>query len=318
MNIEYCLMCDKNVTVNIVDKKKKYQDDQINIEYDGKVAKCPICGEELFNDYVNEYNRNQIKKQYEIENKIITIDEIQQILVKYNIGKRPLSLLLGFGEITITRYIDGYVPTIKNSILLKTILDSPSDYYSILQMNKNNIKPTAFNKSEETTRKLLDINQEDKTITEVSKYIINKTDVTNLSLQKILYYVQMFYMALFNKHAFNSKCSAWQYGPVFGCIYYKYKSFGKCILESEDDSNIECEDLKKVVDYVIKYFGCYNGPILKEFTHKEKPWLESCGTESQIIEKSSMKKYGQEILEKYNINDITEIYKYSEFMFKNR
>jgi putative zinc finger/helix-turn-helix YgiT family protein len=315
MNKDYCLVCNKRVNAIIIDKRKKYIDDEIAMEYEGKVAKCPVCGEELFNEYVNEYNQKKIKEKYKEENEIITIEEIEEILEKYNIGKRPLSLLLGFGEITITRYLEGYLPTPKNSKMLMKILNSPSDYYSILQMNKDNITKIAFEKSEESTKKLLGINSKDEVILEISKYIINKIEVTNMSLQKILYYVQMFYMTFFDKHAFNSKCSAWDYGPVFGLIYYKYKSFCRSILTEDDEINdIENKDLKKVVDYVIKYFGCYNGHILREFTHNEKPWLDSYQTVDKIIEKSEIKNFGKNIIKKYDIKNLDEIYKYSDSM----
>ena len=317
MNKEYCLMCNEDVNVIIHDVKKKYQDEYISIEYEGKVAKCPKCGEEIFNDYVNKYNQSKMQEKYKIEYEIIKKEEIEQILKQYNIGKRPLSLLLNFGEITITRYLDGYVPTPKNSKILKEILYSPSDYYSILQMNKNNIKDTAFKKSEEATKKLLNISSEDNTILEVSKYIISKTEVTNLALQKLLYYTQIFYKVFFGKWAFSSKCSAWDHGPVFGSIYYKYKSYGRSIIEEDESKEIYLDsDLKLTVDNVIKYFGCYNGTVLRAFTHSEKPWNEAYHTDDKIIEKQVLKEFGNKILSDYFISSINEINKYSETLIK--
>lgn len=318
MKKEYCLMCNEDVNVIIHDVKKKYQDEYISIEYEGKIARCSKCGEELYNDYVTKYNQNKIQEKYKIEYEIITKEEIEQILKQYNIGKRPLSLLLNFGEITITRYLDGYIPTPKNSKILKEILYSPSDFYSILQLNKNNIKESAFNKSEAATKKLLNISSEDNTILSVSKYIVSKTEVTNLALQKLLYYIQIFYKSFFDKWAFISKCSAWDHGPVFGAIYYEYKSYGRSIIEEDESEKITLDDdLKLIVDNVIKYFGCYNGSILRAFTHSEKPWNEAYQTEEKIIEKQVLKEFGEEILNKYYINNVSEINKYSESMINN-
>ena len=318
MSKEYCLICNENVNVIVQDVKKKYQDEHISIEYEGKVAKCPKCGEELFNDYVNKYNQNKIHEKYKIDYEIITKEEIQQILKRYNIGKRPLSLLLNFGEITITRYLDGYTPTPKNSKVLKEILYSPSDYYSILQMNKNHIKDTAFKKSEDATKKLLNISSDDNTISDVSKYIVSKIEVTNLALQKLLYYIQIFYKGFYDKWAFISRCSAWDHGPVFGAIYYQYKSFGKSIIENNEPEEIILDiDLKLIVDNVIKYFGCYSGSTLRAFTHNERPWNDAYQSEDKIIEKQVLKEFGDEILTKYAIKNVTEINKYSESMIKN-
>lgn len=44
-------------------------------------------------------------------------------MIKYNTGKRPLSLLLGWGAVTITRYLDGDIPTKSYSDKLKLILN---------------------------------------------------------------------------------------------------------------------------------------------------------------------------------------------------
>ena len=310
----YCLLCQKDVNLLIVDKKRKYQDEVMNIEYDGKVALCPYCKEEIYNDEVIKYNQDKIKETYSLEYEIITKDEIKEIIEKYKIGKRPLSLLLGFGEITITRYLEGYVPTPKNSKLLKLILSSPSDYYSILQMNKNNITDIAFKKSEQATKSLLGIKTNDDTIEEVSRYIVNKIDTTNMALQKLLYYIQMFYMGFYHKHAFSSLCSAWQYGPVFGSIYYKYKQFDKnTIVDVKPYSELD-KDLKETVDCVIKYFGCYVGSVLKTFTHLEEPWINAYNTENKIIEKSAIKEYGEKIIQMYNMKSVLEINKYSRLM----
>jgi len=87
---------------------------------------------------------------------IISIQDIKNILTKYNIGKRNLSLLLGFGEITITRYLNGAVPTLPKSRFLKEILYSPKYYYLILYINQRRINFNAFHKSLIATSKLIE------------------------------------------------------------------------------------------------------------------------------------------------------------------
>ncbi len=315
-NDNYCLVCQKNVNPVIKETLLKYHDDQMDIEYIGQIALCKECGEELYNDDVNQYNQDMIIETYKIEYEIITKEEIEEIISKYKIGKRPLSLLLGFGEITITRYLDGYVPTTKNSKILKTILNSPSDYYSILELNKNKITEAAYKKSEDACKKLLNINSDDDVIIDVSKYIINTIETTNLSLQKLLYYVQLFHLAIFKKPAFTSRCGAWQHGPVFGRIYYKYKSNNRNIIFDELPTNNLNKDLKELVDQIIHSFGCYTGLVLKTFTHLEKPWLDAVKTSDKIIYKSNLQQFGESILKEYNINKISDINKYSESMFK--
>ena len=72
---------------------------------------------------------------------------MELILKKYDIGKRPLSLLLGWGESTLTRYLDGDIPTKQYSNTLKKILNNPDDMKDLLEKNKDNIKDVAYRKS---------------------------------------------------------------------------------------------------------------------------------------------------------------------------
>ena len=71
-------------------------------------------------------------KQLKGEESIITIDEIQSILTDFKIGKKPLAKLLGWGETTIIRYIEGDIPTAEYSDKLKAIFQNPYYYFLII------------------------------------------------------------------------------------------------------------------------------------------------------------------------------------------
>ena len=47
--------------------------------------------------------------------------------------------------------------------------------------------------------------------------------LTNLKLNKLLYYAQGEYLARTGKPLFDDEIQAWDYGPVVPVIYYKYK-----------------------------------------------------------------------------------------------
>lgn len=50
--------------------------------------------------------------------------------------------------------------------------------------------------------------------------------VTNLSLNKILYFVHAWYLAKNGKPLIDAKIEAWEYGPVIREVYSEFKSFG--------------------------------------------------------------------------------------------
>lgn len=69
-------------------------------------------------------------------------------------------------------------------------------------------------------------------VIEIANKIIANTDsnqgetISNLKLQKLLYYMQGFFIAVFDKKLFDDTIEAWQYGPVVRNAYLHFKDFG--------------------------------------------------------------------------------------------
>ena len=57
---------------------------------------------------------------------------------------------------------------------------------------------------------------------------------SNMKLQKLLYYVQGFHIAVFNRPLFNEDIEAWMYGPVVPAVYEYYQENGNesCIMKN--------------------------------------------------------------------------------------
>lgn len=165
-----------------------------NYNYNGKIAICNECGNEVYVSEVNDYNLKQLYNEFRKQHNIISLKKIMEIPEKYNIGKRPLSLLLGWGEQTFSRYYDGDMPTNQYSAILEKIYNEPKYYLSILESNKDKLKSQlTYEKSKLATQTLLGTHQVSETakIDIVANYLLNKCeDITPLALQKLLYYVQ--------------------------------------------------------------------------------------------------------------------------------
>lgn len=50
--------------------------------------------------------------------------------------------------------------------------------------------------------------------------------VTNLSINKIVYFLHANYLSQFDKPLVSAKIEAWEYGPVFRELYREFKTFG--------------------------------------------------------------------------------------------
>lgn len=103
------------------------------------------------------------------------------------------------------------------------------------------------------------------TAIELAKYIVNKCvvenyPITNLQLQKILYYVQRDHLHDFNERAFIDEIEAWKFGPVVPEVYYAFCYYGAMPIENQYDnaSNIDIDF--NLVDKIV------------EEKRKLKPW----------------------------------------------
>ncbi|ASM34650.1 prophage ps3 protein 01 [Campylobacter sputorum subsp. bubulus] len=66
---------------------------------------------------------------------------------------------------------------------------------------------------------------------DVSKYILTKCNlennpISNLQLQKTLYYIQYEFLTKMDKPLFEDDFEAWKFGPVIPSVYYEYSHIG--------------------------------------------------------------------------------------------
>lgn len=104
--------------------------------------------------------------------------------------------------------------------------------------------------------------------------------VTNLKLQKLLYYAQAWFLVNNDgKKLFPEDIEAWQYGPVVPSVYKKYKSFGRNPIEIDCNFEKDFEHLpKNIREYLSEFcekFLSLSAAELVGMTHQETPWCEA-------------------------------------------
>ncbi|WP_284450996.1 Panacea domain-containing protein [Methylophaga thalassica] len=116
--------------------------------------------------------------------------------------------------------------------------------------------------------------------------------VSNLKLQKLVYYAQGFHLAIFDEPLFDEELEAWTHGPVSPSVYHKYKSNGSSPIpaaEYEPGEAFSEEQLEFLAE-VHEVFGQFSAWKLRNMTHEERPWLENEELASQIP-KNTMLEY---------------------------
>jgi len=133
---------------------------------------------------------------------------------------------------------------------------------------------------------------------DVAKYFLSLTDedagdlISNLKLQKLVYYAQGFHLALFDKPLFKETIEAWIHGPVTLDLYHIYKRYGNQGIPIPEyiDFLKYPENIKNLLDEIYSVYGQFSAWKLRNMTHMEPPWREARES-NKIISNFSLKKY---------------------------
>ena len=151
-------------------------------------------------------------------------------------------------------------------------------------------------------------------VLDVARYIINygndnNCNISNLRLQKILYFVQATFYIDKNEPCFNEEIEAWDFGPVIPEVYHEYKRYGrneiphieeyidfsKGVWEATEmayNENIIDERDRELINEVIDSSRQYSANELVEITHDQSPWKNAYVRGwNNVISKESIKEY---------------------------
>ena len=120
--------------------------------------------------------------------------------------------------------------------------------------------------------------------------------ITNLKLNKLMYYAQGWSLARLGKPLFQNDIQAWKYGPVIPAIYHDYKNCGNSpitvIDESYSNDVFSGKQYSLLLDVYGEY-GKYTARALTSLTHRPgTPWSRFYEEgRNAIIPKEALKEY---------------------------
>jgi len=123
--------------------------------------------------------------------------------------------------------------------------------------------------------------------------------MSNLKLQKLVYYAQGFYLAIVGEPLFNEPIEACVHGPVCVDLYHKYKEYGNGVIPIPYDVNtLEIFDEKalEILGMVQNDYGQFSGWMLRNLSHEDTPWIRAFDKGRAVISHSAMKSYFKTLL----------------------
>lgn len=116
---------------------------------------------------------------------------------------------------------------------------------------------------------------------DIAKYFVSLSDseagdtISNLKVQKLLYYAQGFSLVILGKPLFDEDILAWNHGPVVASVYHELKHFGSSEISFQDCSVELDEADKQLLNDVYEVYGQFSAWKLRDMTHNEAPWIET-------------------------------------------
>jgi uncharacterized phage-associated protein len=126
--------------------------------------------------------------------------------------------------------------------------------------------------------------------------------ISNLKLQKLLYYAQGYYVALHGVTTplFKDTIYAWKHGPVTKTVYGHFSSYKDGAIPQVSPPPKMHENDRLFLNRIHDTFGRYSAWALRDMTHKEPPWLDNYepGVQDIVIPVSDLHKYFSKYVKK--------------------
>ena len=117
-------------------------------------------------------------------------------------------------------------------------------------------------------------------VVDIANYVVSKCyrdgkPVSNLQLQKMLYFLQLLFLEAFKVPLFNEEFEAWPYGPVMPSVYRMFSRFGGAPIDMSVDGagRLVLRDHKGFLDVAIEVLREKSPWDLVRVSHADNsPW----------------------------------------------
>ena len=115
---------------------------------------------------------------------------------------------------------------------------------------------------------------------EVADYLLHFSSgcgdsLTNLKLQKLLYYAQGWHLALIDEPLFDEPIQAWVHGPAVRAVYNRFKGYGNNSIPCPSVEPALPDEVKAHLKDVLNAYGHLSAWQLERLTHEEEPWVNA-------------------------------------------
>ena len=123
----------------------------------------------------------------------------------------------------------------------------------------------------------------------MAKFISSITPMSNLRLQKTMYFLEAYFLSQRGTSLFPEDFIAMDYGPVISNVYDYFKVYGRDIIPSQPINVNLSEPQKNEIIQLVNKLAEYDVYDLVYTTHKYEPWKSA--PRLGVIPKQAIRKY---------------------------
>ena len=254
---------------------------------------------------------------------MVTLEELRLLPRRYAIGKRPLSLVLGWGELTYTRILDGNTPSPQHEAELRQLIDDPAAYARRLETGRDRITEAAYKRSFDAVDGLLadqgGISRTSRIYAVADRICaLAEGDLTPSALQRLVYFTQGLALARLDQPLFDDLPRAAAAGPEYDRLRgeYSFEAIQKFGAQEKTEFVTAKSNRKKgekgdeqpsllnaseiaIIDLAYNTYGEKGGQALSRMSRESAPWKKArkrAGAETgsscdEVISAKSMRKF---------------------------
>ena len=252
----------------------------------------------------------------------ITREELAAMLEKYNIGKKPLSKLLGWGETTILLYLksEEELPDNEYTRRLKNLYTHTTGYIALLNSAQGRISDVAVRRSIEAVRQLFPRTQ----ICEAAEYVMQLNALNRLGLEgegmsllrleTILFWSQIVSLCLYGRPVFEDDYVPGRTGMPYRAVEERILSVGCIIPEGLYDETDMFEltitqEQREILAFMVRTFDWYGTTALVELMEAER--FRLCGPKGarkrRTASKEMLKKCYGEVFAQSKVRKLKDV-----------
>lgn len=196
-----------------------------------------------------------------------TKEQLLFMMQRYEIGKKPLAKLLGWGDTTVMRYLSGAEPNREFAARIESLAENPWEYARVLEQNREKLTDTAYRKTRRAVYREIFCDRS----TEAMQYIValSDGDIAPYRVVMVLYYAQVCSVTLRGLPLFEEEADfSTEQTCVYPMLYRLMRQYGIRRISS-DISSFSAEE-QTYLEQTYQVLNGYSPNALKALYVREK------------------------------------------------